>query len=64
MSNLQVVLSGKCAAHKRHAWTTCSNPRSPDDSMFHDGSFERLVSNQVFTVGWIMHHAYVLSPKR
>ena len=64
MSNLQVVLSGKCAAHKRHAWTTCcSNPRSTDEAMLRDGNFDRWYVNRAFSVGWRMHHVYALSQK-
>ena len=62
MSNLQVVLQGKCAAHRRRAWTTCcSNPRSPGEAMIRDGNFDRWDVNRAFSVGWRMHHANALS---
>ena len=62
MSIPRVVLSEKCAAHTPFAWTKCcSNQQNPDEAMFHDGNYDHLVSSQVFSVGWRMHHAYSLS---
>ena len=62
MSILQVVLSGKCAAHTHLAWTTCcSNQQSPNEARFRDGSFDRWNVDQGIPVEWRMHHAYSLS---
>ena len=62
MSSLQVVLSGKCADHERHAWTTCCSCRqSPDEARSRDGSFDRWDVEQAFSLGWKMHHAHSLS---
>ena len=51
MSNLQVVLTGKCADQRRRAWTTCySNQRCPDDAICRDGNFDLWDVDQVFFV--------------
>ena len=52
----------KCVARSHFAWTTCcSNQQIPNEATFRDSSFDHLVSSQVFSVEWRMHHAYSLS---
>ena len=61
MSNLQVVLSGKCAAHTHLAWTKCcSRLQSPDEARFHDGNFDHSVSSRVFSEGWRVNSTEVV----
>ena len=52
----------KCVARTHFAWTTfCSNQHNPGEATFRDGSFDHVVSSQVFSAEWKMHHAYSLS---
>ena len=57
MSTPRVVLSGKCTADALFVWTKCcSNRRSPDEAIFHEGNFVHSLSSHVFSKGWKMHH--------